>query len=219
MQEVLKQFDIFSGLSSESLDDFVRSMVLGKYSPGEMIVMEGDPEEAVYFITSGAVRVFKTNLEGREQTLIHLGMGEIFNLPTAFTTSHDTPASAVAIDDASALRIAQEDLRRLVVQSPEIALAVLGNLSEKLHHLTGLVHDVSLRSVRGRLAGFLVKQSRGEIAGKNKWTQEQIATHIGTTREVVSRALRAFIRDGLIKRERQRISVIDVERLSQEIEK
>jgi CRP-like cAMP-binding protein len=95
-------------------------------------------------------------------------------------------------------------------------LAVLEDLSEKLYHLTDLVHDVSLRTVRGRLAKFLLAQAQG--GGDVQWTHEQIAMQLGTRREVVSRALRAFLVEGLIQTDRQRILVLDPQKLENEIE-
>jgi CRP/FNR family transcriptional regulator len=109
------------------------------------------------------------------------------------------------------------DFRRVASETPAIALAVLDDFSAKLRHLADLTHDLSLRSVRGRLARFLLAQAQVEDAPL-RWTQEEIAAQIGTVREVVSRMLRALIRDGLIQMERQRIAILDPEALEAEAE-
>jgi len=175
------------------------------FEDGQTIALEGTPDPPVCLLLRGAVRVYRTNLEGREQTLILLAAGDALNMPAAFAGDHTAPASAVAIGPVELLAVSQADLRRLVSHTPEIALAALADLSEKLQHLTRLTYDLSLRSVRSRLARFLLDQGNTKSPAPVHWTHEQIAAQIGTVREVVSRTLRAFVRDGLIRFERQRI--------------
>jgi CRP/FNR family transcriptional regulator, cyclic AMP receptor protein len=186
------------------------------FEDGQTIALEGTPGPPVCFLLRGTVRVYRTNLEGREQTLIHLAAGDALNMPAAFAGDHTAPASAVAIGPVELLAVSQADLRRLVSRSPEIALAVLCDLSEKLQHLTRLTYDLSLRTVRSRLARFLLDQRTAKSPAPVHWTHEQIAAQIGTVREVVSRTLRAFVRDGLIRFERQRIVLLNREALELE---
>jgi CRP-like cAMP-binding protein len=188
------------------------------FEDGQTIALEGTPESPVCLLLRGTVRVYRTNPEGREQTLILLAAGDAFNMPAAFAQDHAAPASAVAIGPVELLAISQADFRRLVSHIPEIALAVLSDLSNKLYHLTRLSYDLSLRSVRSRLARFLLDQGTAKSPTPAHWTHEQIATQIGTVREVVSRTLRAFVRDGLIRLERQRIVLVDRTALEQEAE-
>jgi CRP/FNR family transcriptional regulator len=105
-----------------------------------------------------------------------------------------------------------------VIHTPELALVVLRDLASKVHHLTDLTRDLGLLTVRARLARFLLSQGQppeGEPPpGVHvRWTHHEIANQIGTVREVVSRTMRAFVKDGLIKLERHRIIVLDREAL------
>ena len=134
--------------------------------------------------------------------------------PVAFVDSRGGPASTVAVGAVKLLLIPRQDFRRSVRVNPETALAVLRDFSSKLYHLTALTHDLSLRSVRGRLARFSLTHAQAKGASPTRWTQEEIAAQIGTVREVVSRTLRAFIRDSLIKMERQRIMLFDRDTLA-----
>ncbi len=212
MVQELSKIKIFAGLSEVALEDLAKITVLASYGDGESILFEADENTPVIFISRGSVRIFRTNPEGREQTLITLHAGDGFNLPASFIKNSRSPASASAIGDVTVLRIHSVDFRKIVVTNSEITLAVLEDLSGKLEYLTDLVHDVSLRSVRGRLAKFLLDPIH---KGPNAihWTHEQMASRLGTTREVVSRMIGAFIQEGLIKTERHRIMVIDAEKL------
>lgn len=211
-----KHISLFAQLSSAALDKLAAVASQLAYDDGQMVMLEGDTDAPVFFVLEGSVRAFRTSLEGREQTLIHLEPGSAFNMPAAFSAHHAAPANAMAIGRARLLCISPLDFRRVVGETPEIALAVLDDLSSKLYHLTDLTHDLGLRSVRARLARFVLEQARMEHPSPVRWTHEQIAAQIGTVREVISRTMRAFVREGLIEMDRQRISVLDPDVLERE---
>jgi CRP-like cAMP-binding protein len=203
--------DLFSNLTAADLAPLDAVAEFRTYDAGQIIMLENEIGAYVYFVLRGVVRAFRTNLDGREQTLIHLEPGQAFNLPTAFTSQPLTPASAVALGKVELLRVRFEDFRQIATHTPLIANVVLRDLSNKLHHFTNLTHDLSLRSVRARLAQFLLRElPPGENAVLRQWTQEEIGAQIGTVREVVSRTLRAFVNEGLITIERHEITLIDV---------
>jgi len=118
-----------------------------------------------------------------------------------------------------------------VGECPEMALALLRDFAGRLDHLTNLVEDLSLRTVRGRLARFLLEHAptarlsspKSDLSGTaeagavtQRWTQEEIAVHLGTVRDMVGRTLRAFADAGLIQMNRQRLVLLDREGLEAE---
>lgn len=115
------------------------------------------------------------------------------------------------------LTISQADFRRVVSETPELALTVLCDLSQKLQKMVALTYDLGLRSVRGRLANFLLENANADGTLAERWTQQQIAAHIGTAREVVSRTLRQFSNAGIISIKRQRITILDAPALKNQI--
>ncbi len=205
----LRQVPIFASLSGGALSRLESIAHLVQYQNGQVIVLEGEVGAPVFFVVTGTVRVYRTNLDGREQTLIYLKAGDGLNIPTAFSASKAAPASATAVGSAQLLAASNEDFRQVTTQTPEIAQAILADFSEKLRHLTELTYDLSLLNVRARLARFVLEQAETEPAAPLHWTQEQIAAQIGTVREVVSRTLRAFADAGLIEIDRQRIVILD----------
>jgi CRP/FNR family transcriptional regulator len=183
-------------------------------------------------VHQGAVRVYRTSVDGREQTLIRLGPGAAFNMPAAFlgacvegasapstqATQGDAPASAAALTSVELSVISRTDFCRTVVSTPELALVVLRDLASRVHHLTDLTRDLGLLTVRARLASFLLSHGQPPEGAPRpgvqvRWTHHEIAAQIGTVREVVSRTMRVFVKDGLIKLERHRIVVLNREAL------
>jgi CRP/FNR family transcriptional regulator len=124
----------------------------------------------------------------------------------------------VAVGPVELLSISCSDFSRIVGETPEIAQAVLRDFSQKLIHLTNLTHDLGLRTVRARLARFLLGHGSAEGGPPVRWTHQEIAAQIGTVREVVSRTMRSFVKEGLIRVERHRILVVDREALEAEAE-
>ncbi|MDX9865315.1 MAG: Crp/Fnr family transcriptional regulator [Anaerolineaceae bacterium] len=214
----LKKMRLLTHLPEHVLCQMAQAAIPLHCEDGQMIDLD-DEQGAVFFVVKGMVRSYRSNRSGREQNLIHLTSGDAFNIPQAFSGQDIIPISAVAIGDVYLLKIPFDPFQHIVSCNPEAALAVLQDLSKKLAHLTQLTHDLSLRTVRARLARFLLDQSRASVPSGVQWTQHEIAAQIGSVREVVSRTMRAFVRDGLIRLNRQRIEILDEKALEAEAEK
>ena len=212
--QALRRIPFFADCSDDALARTARVAHARTYVPGEMIVLEGHPCQAVYFIAEGKVRVSRVSPGGREQVLAQLGPGQAFNTVPPFQPHGVNHATVQALTPAILYSIPAEDLRRLVAECSELALSVLHDFADRLDRLTDLVEDLSLHTVRGRLARFLLE--RAEEGVTQRWTQEEIAAHLGTVRDMVGRSLRAFASAGLLRVDRQRIVLLDQEGLEEE---
>jgi len=222
----LRHISLFADLSGETLARVASVAIRHTYAPGEIIILEGDPCRAAYFVAEGQVRVYRLSPGGREQVLVRLGPGQAFNTVPPFKPHGVNHATAEALTPATLYAITCEDFHRLVMECPELALAILQDFAGRLDHLTNLVEDLSLRTVRGRLARFLLEHASTELSGTaeadavtQRWTQEEIAAHLGTVRDMVGRTLRAFADAGLVRMERQRIMLLDREGLEAEAQR
>jgi CRP/FNR family transcriptional regulator len=120
------------------------------------------------------------------------------------------------VTDTTLYTIPCKRFERIMRDHHEVALAVMQRLVAEVRRLSDTVEDLALHTVRTRLARFLLTHASaelGEVADgtqpPKRWTQEEIATYIGTVRDVVGRTLRTFADDGLIRRERGRLVVMD----------
>jgi len=212
--QALAQLPLFAGLRDDALQEIMPYLHERTFSPGQTIVLEGEPCQAVYFVIRGIVRTYRLSREGREQVLAYLGPGWLFNLVPALD-GQPSPASVDALTGATLYTIPCERFRRIVREHHEVALAVMERLATEVRRLTDMVEDLALHTVRARLARFLLAQAE-DPQPSHRWTQEEIAAHIGTVREMVGRTLRAFTAAGLIHRERGRVVVADREGLERE---
>ncbi len=213
----LANLHFFANVSAESLAKIASVATELSFKKQQIILLEDETDMPVFFVLHGDVRIFRTSPEGREITIATIRAGEPFNIPSAFTPQPSSPANAAAISDATVLTISQLNFRRVVSETPELALTVLCDLSQKLQRMVALTYDLGLRSVRGRLANFLLENANAEGTLAERWTQQQIAAHIGTAREVVSRTLRQFTNTGIISIERHRITILNPDALKNQI--
>jgi len=220
--QTLSKLSFFSPLENDVLSDMAPHIEERSFSPSQMVILEGEPCRAVYFVVQGVVRIHRLSPEGREQVLAYLGPGEPFNLVPALD-GRPNLATVDAVTDTTLYSIPCERFRRIMRDHPEVALAVTERLAAEVRRLSDMVEDLALHTVRTRLARFLLAHAStelGEIADGTKpsrrWTQEEIAAHIGTVRDVVGRTLRIFANDGLVRRERGRLVVVDQAGLERE---
>ena len=212
--EVLSQLPFFARLGDDALLEIAPYIHERTFSPGQMIVSEGEPCQAVYFVARGVVRLYRLSLEGREQVLAYLGPGESFNLVPVLD-GRPNLTTVDALTEVTLYTISCQRFHQIMRDHHEVALAVLERMAAEVRRLSDMVEGLALHTVRTRLARFLLAQVEGTRHPKH-WTQEEIAAHIGTVRDVVGRTLRAFADDGLIRRERGRIVVVDREGLERE---
>ena len=215
--QTLRRVSLFAALSDDALTRVARVAYTRTYAQGETVIFEGDPCQAVYFVVEGQVRVYRLSPGGREQVLTRLGPGRAFNAVPPFRPNGVNHATVEALTPLALCAIACDDFRRLVGECAELGLTILQDFAGRLDHLTNLVEDLSLRTVRGRLARFLLEYVDVRVdAVPRRWTQEDIASHLGTVRDMVGRTLRAFADEGLVRMDRQRIILLDREGLDAE---
>jgi len=187
------------------------------------VLLAGDPCETAYFVVAGEVRVYQVSAEGREQVLVSLASGQAFNTVPIYLEGGLNPANVVARTECRLLSVRAEELRALTLRNPDLGQAILRDFAGRLTHLTNMVSSLGLLNVRQRLVKFLVDQAEGSQPGAHRetaddpastnlgrrWTQNDIAAHLGTVRDVVGRALRALESEGLIRLDRGRIVLVD----------
>ena len=215
--EFLKGILYFSGLSPAELES-VRKLVFEKTADrAEMVLLEGESAENLYFVASGVVKVFKTSAEGKEQILSIVRPGESFNDVPIFDGGPN-PASARAMGPVLLYAIKRRDMEAIIRNHPQIALNVIKVLARRVRHLVSLVEDLSFKHVIGRVAKILFEHIGGEMDRGPRLTQQEMAAMAGTAREVVGRSLKSLEEEGAIKLDRHRIIITDKKALQKIME-
>jgi CRP/FNR family transcriptional regulator len=208
------QAAMFRGLPASAHAELAAQARSRGFQRDDLIYLEGDIGEGLYVVVRGAVKLFMTSPQGKEQVFRIVRAGGTFNEIPMFDGGPN-PAGAQAIEAGEALILPRSLLYEMARTYPDFGLAVASVFAERLRTLISLVEDLSFRSVTGRVAHLLLETSGAANGTAEAVTlsQQEIANMVGTAREVVGRAVRAMEADGAIRMERQHIEVLAPELL------
>lgn len=217
--EILRRTPLLSSLSDVQIQALAERSLQRRYRAGEVLFYEGDPCHGFYVLGQGRVKIVKTSPSGREIMLaVESAPSSVAEVP--LFDGGPYPATVSAIDDVLACLISKQDFRRVCLAQPEVALKILEVVGQRLRQLVSIVESVSFGSVRQRLAGILLDLAR-EAGGSRftlNLTHQELASRLGTVREVVSRNLSRFQAEGLIQIDKRRVVLVDSSGLQREVE-
>jgi CRP-like cAMP-binding protein len=191
------------------------------YKKGQHIFYEGNVPMGIHCISSGVVKLVKTNLDGKEQILRFAQKGEYLGY-RALVANEPLLATAIAVEDTVACFIPQKAFMDLIEHVPAITKDLLISLSHDLGVVEEKVQSMAQKSVRERLAEtllFLQDTFNESTDAKHDiisitLPREDIANIVGTATETVIRLLSEFKSDKLIEMEGKKIRILDREKLN-----
>mgnify|MGYP001050250932 CR=1 FL=1 len=216
--DTIQRVPHFASLAKETQAALAAYASRRSFAAGQVIYVEGEPAETIYILETGWVKATRMTLEGREQALMFLRPVELFGDIAVFAGT-PYPGTVVALEAVSVLTIPAITLLELIPRCPDLAMAVIRHLSERVLHYVNLVEDLSLRSVEARLARTLLQHAElheGQlIVPRREWTTfDEMAVRLGTVRDVLSRALKTLEAEKLLQVERQVIIILDPQGLA-----
>ena len=208
-KELLQAVPYFTALDDAALTDVAAEFIIRRYRAGELIFLEGDPEAGLHLVAEGLCKVYRMSEAGREQVLAVLKPGDSCN-EVPVVDGGPNPANLVAVEDSTVWVITAQALTRLRHRHPQLNDIIINSLAMRCRQLVQRIHNLSFLSVTGRLAAFLLQQGEADTPlSRHRWTQDEIAAHLGTVREMVGRAFRELQHAELIAIDRHRIEILD----------
>jgi CRP/FNR family transcriptional regulator len=210
---------LFAALSEGELQGLAQRALEKRYAADDMLFWEGEPCTGIFLIIEGSVKIFRTSPAGREVMLsIETAPATVAELPLFDGGAY--PASVRAVDPVVTLFVNKHDFQQFCRQNPDVALKVLAVVGQRLRHLVGLVESMTFGSVTQRLARMLLDVSK--TAGSDTFdlpaTHQELASRLGTVREVVSRNLGRFRAQGFISVHDRQVQILNRAGLQQESE-
>lgn len=221
--DTLRRVPFFAVLPQDRLKALAGHCVVRRIGRDEILFAEGEECEGLYVVQSGAIKLFKMADTGREQVLVIARAGStVAELP--LFDGGKFPASAAAIEDSTLLFLPKREFLDLCRHNSEVAFTVIRTLAWRFRYMTSLVEELSLKEVSHRLARFLrdralhsgVRTRRG-LEFPLEETNQEIAAAIGTVRDLVSRNLRRFVDRGILRLERRKVIVLDMDELEKQM--
>jgi len=204
--DFIRSFPSFKKSSDGLVKELLSLGQLRTIPAGTQIYVEGGACSAIAFVLSGEVRVYKIGQTGREITLYEIGPGETCILnASCILAGTSYPAHAAAVNEVRAMLVPSEPFRRLVAEHEGMRDFVFTLLSRRLAGVMELVEEVAFGRMDERLEEYLVEKSEND---RLETTHQRIANDLGTSREVVSRLLKDFERQGRVNLSRNSIQLL-----------
>jgi CRP/FNR family transcriptional regulator len=202
---------------------FAERTTIRRLGPGELLFSEGEPCAGLYVVISGRVRIFKTSSSGREHVLAIEGPGRsIAELPVFDGGTY--PASAAAVDESQLLFVSRSDFRACCMEHPEVALKLLQVVGSRIRRLVGIIEELSFTTLRHRLISWLLREAKahgrpgeGGVVFELNISHQELATRVGTVRELVSRNMSRLQAQGLIQVQGHEVTILDQDGLEADL--
>ena len=206
----LSHISIFEGLPEAELSALQELCITRTYPKNTVIINEGDQANAMFICTSGKVKVYVSDENGKEFVLNSMGPGEYFG-ELSLLDDETRSASVITTDKSTFSILYKDDFSKVVLNHPDIALVLLRNLASRIRKLTENVKTLALQDVYGRIRKTLLDLSTekdGDTVIEEKLTQQDLANRIGSSREMVARILKDLATGGYIEIERKQFRIL-----------
>ena len=205
----LQMVDIFQDLTEEEIEEIDRATTISTCRKGRIFYMPEDTSEVLFLLKEGQVQLYRISPDGKKLVIGTVGPGAIFGeMALIGQGMHNTFAEAT--EDCVLLVMSREDVERLLVTKPKVALRIFEELGSRLKETEARLEEIAFKGIPARLASFLLQaadeQRTETVTGL---THQDLGEQIGTYRETTTQTLNTFKADGLIDIGRKRITILD----------
>lgn len=224
IKSVLADFTLFRELNDFELTKITDIAIAREWKKHSHVFLQGDPLENVYFIYNGKIKIYKSDINGKEQIVAIAKKGEMFP-HVGFFRKGDYPAYAEVLESSTLIAIPISKFETVLIENPELCIKVFKVLGEKIVDLQNRLEEQILNNTYEQIIKLLIRlaqkhgkeQEDGTIQLKSEFTNKDLANMIGTTRETISRTLTKMKKDELLEVDDEGNMIVDVEILMEEI--
>jgi CRP/FNR family transcriptional regulator len=209
IRKFISNIFLFSSFAEKELDFLESSTSLKKVGKGEQIFSEGLDASAFFIVVSGKVKIYKVSPDGKEHTLHIHGPADLV-AEAAIFDSMVYPASCMALEDSTFIRISREGFLNLIKRHPELALKMMSSYSKRLRQFVSKIENLSLKDIKSRLASYLLENSTiedGTTICRLKYSKKELSSLLGTIPETLSRSF-AFLKQNKLIVEKDYLIII-----------
>jgi CRP-like cAMP-binding protein len=216
--ECLQLVPIFSDLPEEVIEQIVLVGNKKTYSKDSVILVEEEVGTALFVIIKGKVKVSRSSSDGREVILTILSDSDFFG-EMSILDGLNRSATVVALEDTELFIIQRKEFLDLLNKHPEITIALLSELTQRLRNADMKIKALSLKDAEGKVATVILqladdigKIKQGTVEIEKLPLQQDLANMAGTSRETISRTLHSFAKKGMVELEGSKLKIIDYEK-------
>lgn len=207
LTDMLRRTDLFICAPVPELEKIVASSRLRTFRRGQVVCTAGDPGDTLIVVASGQVKIGVRSADGAELTLTVVGPGATIG-EVSIADGGPRSADVETLTESELLFIPREAVQAICARVPAVAQALTSAIAAMLRRLTEATSDLVFLDLPRRLAKMLLSQPRsGDGVIRQQLTQEEYARLLGSTRQSVNIALRAFERRGWIEMHDRNVTV------------
>jgi len=219
--KILKKSLLFSGLNEDNLAEVAAISAKRTYAKGEVLFSEGESADGFFLVATGSVKLSKISTDGKEKVLHFAYPSETF-AEAAFFGDGRYPAEARALEKVETLYFPKDAFMGLLERNPRFALNLIITLSLSVRRFARQIEELTFAEVPSRLAAYLI-----ELAEKRSTTYQgttyldleikkgELASHLSTVSETLSRALKKLKDERVIDVKGSRVVVHNMPRLKE----
>lgn len=220
LRDLLAKVPLFKGAPERALEIAASAVRERVFEPSTTIFQEGDKGEALYIMAKGLVKLSKVDLGGHEKTLAILQPPEFFG-EMALLGQTTRSATVTTLNEVHCYLLFNDDFRRLMSDYPAVSLNLTTTLAARLRGMDDESQVLSYQDAQGRVAYVLLRLYRGGVIDLDderalvRLTHQELANLAGTSRETVTRALKALEGEGVIETRPKEVFITDPEGLEE----
>jgi len=207
--ELLKSYPFLRDIENEVLDLFFKRIIVNNYEVGQNIFSDKVSCIGFSFILEGRLRIYKIGDDGKEITLYRIGKGDsCFNTILCALTDSDEISFADVEENALIAILPMDLFKKYLVNNSSFLKYMFKNLYNKFENVVEGLEKVTFDSIENRLINYFNLKLKDNNGARIIYTtHEKIAADIGSSREVVSRSLKALEKRGLLELGRGKIKI------------
>ena len=221
--DFLKSVPIFSELGEDTLLQLSKSGSIQSFGKDSIILSEKEAGSALFIIISGKVKISRISPDdGNKEVILSIINPSDFFGEMSLLDGLERSATAIATEDSKILIIQRNDFLNLIKEHPEVSIALLQELTQRLRVAGMKIKALSLKDAEGKVAIVLLqladdigKIKQGVVEIEKLPFQHELANMAGTSRETISRTLHSFVKKGLIELEGSRLRILDYEKFKE----
>lgn len=219
--EFLRYVPIFSELEDSTLEQISKLGLRKNYTKDSVVLFEQETGSALFVIASGKVKVSRVSDDGKEVILTILSESDFFG-EMAILDGLTRSANVTAMEDSELFIIQRTDFLDLLQSHPEVSIALLQELTQRLRSADMKIKSLSLKDAEGKVATVILQLAddvgmikQGTVEIEKLPFQHDLANMAGTSRETISRTLHSFAKKGLVELDGSRLRILNYEKFKE----